>query len=171
MRTAVGWLRGVELDGKRLHVTQGPMGVWTFDLSDPAHPFVIAGTEVRLDTRPNERLIVDSVVRFEQRLFFGTSSGIWVTRLGPDGIESEGFFTGPGTVRDLARGTVRDGQLFFLAMEPHDHVFHIFDTAQGVRYMGRQRLSRMIDRIYDLELCEGYWAAAAGNNGVLFASY
>ncbi len=74
-------------------------------------------------------------------------------------------------IRDVARAEVRDGQLWFCALEPHDHVFHIFDPTQGVRYMGRQRLSRMIDRVYDLEHGDGFWIGAAGNSGVLFASY
>lgn len=171
MRTAVGWLRGAVLEDKRLHVTQGPMGLWTFDLSDPANPHAIAGQELRLDTRPNERLIVDTLAHHAGRLFAGTSSGIWVMKLAGSGApESEMFFTGPGTIREPARGCVRDGQLLFCAFEPHDHILHIFDTAQGVRYMGRQRLSRMIDRIYDLQLADGFWVAAAGNAGVLFAA-
>jgi len=169
MRTAVGWLRGVVFEGTHLHVTQGPMGLWTFDMTDPAKPHPIAGQEPRLDSRPNERLICDSIARFESRIFVGTSSGIWSLKLGAI-PESESFFTGPGTIRDAA-GAVRDNQLFFCALEPHDHVFHIFDTAQGVRYMGRQRLSRMIDRIYDLEVGNGFWIAAAGPSGVLFAGY
>ena len=174
MRTAVGWLRGVALDGKHLHVTQGPMGLWTFDLSDPASPHVVCGQEVRLETRPNERLIVDTLAHHDGRLFLGTSSGVWVMKM-PDGSvpESEMFFTGPGTIREPARGRARDGTLFFGAFEPHDHELHIFETSQGsggARYMGRQRLSRMIDRIYDLELGDGYWIGAAGNAGILFAS-
>jgi hypothetical protein len=171
LRTAVGWLRGAVLEGKRLHVTQGPMGVWTFDLSDPAKPRPIAGQEVRLDTRPNERLITDTLAHHAGRLFAGTSSGIWVLKLPESGApESELFFTGPGTIREPARAAVRDGQLYFCAFEPHDHVFFVFDTAQGVRYLGRQRLSRMIDRIYDLQLGDGFWIAAAGNAGVLLAT-
>jgi hypothetical protein len=168
LRTAVGWLRGAVLEGTRLHVTQGPMGVWTFDLADPAHPHPIAGQEVRLDTRPNERLVVDSLAHYGRRLFAGTSSGIWVMKVPESGApESELFFTGPGTIREPARACVRDGQLFFGAFEPHDHVFHIFERD---RYMGRQRLSRMIDRLYDLQLGDGFWIAAAGNSGVLFAT-
>ena len=170
MRTAVGWLRGAVFEGKRLHVTQGPMGLWTFDLSDPTKPHVIAGQELRLDTRPNERLIIDTLAHHAGRLFAGSSSGIWVMKLPEAGApESEMFFTGPGTIREPARGCVRDGQLYFGAFEAHDHVFHIFDTAQGLRYMGRQRLSRMIDRIYDLQLGDGFWIGAAGNAGLLFA--
>ena len=172
LRTAVGWLRGVAFEGQRLHVTQGPMGLWTFDLADPTKPHAICGQEIRLDTRPNERLIADSLAIQGSRLFIGTSSGIWTLKLPETGApESESFFTGPGTIRDAARGAARDGQLYFCALEPHDHVFHIFDSTQGVRYMGRQRLSRMIDRVYDLEHGPGYWIGAAGNAGVLFASY
>ena len=172
MRTAVGWLRGVVLESTRLHVTQGPMGFWTFDLADPTHPKLVCGTEPRLDTRPNEKLICDSLAQLGDRLFVGTSSGIWTLRLPESGApESESFFTGPGTLRDNARGVVRDGQLLFGALEPHDHVLHVFDAAEGIRYMGRQRLSRMIDRLYDLELGDGFWIGAAGNAGVLFAGF
>lgn len=171
LKTAVGWLRGPVLEGKRLHVTQGPMGVWTFDISDPTKPAVISGLEPRLDTRPNERLIVDSMTRMDQRLFVGTSSGIWTLKLPDAGApESESFFTGPGTIRE-ASAAVRDGQLYYAALEPHDHVFHIFDVTQGPRYLGRQRLSRMIDRLHDVEHGDGCWIAAGGNSGVLFASY
>ncbi len=171
MRTAVGWLRGAVFEGTRLHVTQGPMGLWTFDLAVPANPRPIAGQEPRLDSRPNERLIADSLFQFDRRIFVGTSSGIWSLKLpdvGPP--ESESFFTGPGTIRD-ASAEIRDGQLYYCALEPHDHVLHIFDTAEGVRYLGRQRLSRMIDRIYDLEVGNGFWIGAAGPAGVLFATY
>lgn len=171
LRSAVGWLRGVALEGTRLHATQGPMGLWTFDLADPSKPQTISGLEPRLDSRPNERLIADSLAMQGSRLFVGTSSGILTLTLPPSGApETESFFTGPGTIRE-ATATQRDGQLYFTALEPHDHVFHIFDAAQGVRYMGRQRLSRMIDRIYDVEHGDGFWIAAAGNAGVLFASY
>ena len=171
LRTAVGWLRGPVLEGKRLHVTQGPMGIWTFDLSDPAKPTVISGLEPRLDTRPNERLIIDSMARMDQRLFVGTSSGIWTLKLPETGApESECFFTGPGTIREASSAT-RDGLLYYAALEPHDHVFHIFDVKEGTRYMGRQRLSRMIDRVHDVEHGDGCWIAAGGNSGVLFASY
>jgi hypothetical protein len=172
MRTAVGWLRGAVLERGRLHVTQGVMGVWTFDVSDPRQPRPISGQEPRLDSRPNERLICDALAHHGDRLFVGTSSGIWVLRLPETGApETEAFFTGPGTVRDNGRGVTRDGQLYFCACEPHDHVFHIFDPSQGVRYMGRQRLSRMIDRIHDLAIGDGFWIGAAGTAGVLFASY
>jgi hypothetical protein len=172
MRTAVGWLRSAVFENARLHVTQGPMGLWTFDLSDPANPRVICGEEVRLDTRPNERLIADTVVPFGERLVVGTSSGIWTLKRTDGAPESESFFTGPGTIREAShRPIVRDGQLYFCAFEPHDHILHIFDTSQGIRYMGRQRLSRMIDRIHDLEHGDGFWIGAAGNAGVLFATY
>lgn len=169
LRTGVGWLRGVVLDGTRLHVTQGPMGLWTFDLADPAKPRIVDGQELRLDTRNDQRLIIDSLAQLGPRLFAGTSSGVWALKTTEGAPESEAFFTGPGTIRE-AGAAVRDGQLFFAALEPHDHVLHIFDVAQGVRYMGRQRLSRMIDRIYDVELGDGYWIGAAGNAGVVFAS-
>jgi hypothetical protein len=168
LRSAVGWLRGVVLESKRAHVTQGPMGLWSFDLADPAKPQVIAGQEPRLDTRPDQRLIADSLAKHGDRLFVGTSSGVWTLTLSATGApESESFFTGPGTIRE-ATSTARDGQLYFTALEPHDHVFHLFD---GARYLGRQRLSRMLERVYDVELGNGYWIAATGNSGVLFASY
>jgi len=170
LRTGVGWLRGVVMDGMRLHVTQGPMGLWTFDLTDPAKPRIVDGQELRLETRSDQRLIIDSLAQVGPRIFAGTSSGIWSLVTTDGAPQSEAFFTGPGTVRE-ASSAVRDGQLLFAALEPHDHVFHIFDVAQGVRYMGRQRLSRVIERIYDLELGDGYWIGAAGNAGVLFASY
>lgn len=171
LRNAVGWFRGVVFEGTRLHLTQGPIGLWTFDLADPAKPQVIAGQEPRLDTRPNERLVADSIAHLGQQMFVGTSSGIWVLELAPAGApESKSFFTGPGTIRETAAAT-RDGQLYFAALEPHDHVFHIFDLAAGVRYMGRQRLSRMIERVHDLDHGPGYWIGAAGNAGVLFATY
>ncbi len=169
LRSAVGWLRGVVLDGSRLHVTQGPMGLWTFDLADPAKPRIVDGQELRLDTRADQRLIVDSLAQLGPRLFAGTSSGIWALETTDGAPASEAFFTGPGTVRE-SRAAERAGQLLFAALEPHDHVLHLFDTTQGVRYMGRQRLSRMIDRIYDLERGDGYWIGAAGNAGVLFAT-
>ncbi|MDQ3336320.1 MAG: hypothetical protein M4D80_14220 [Myxococcota bacterium] len=170
LRTGVGWLRGVVLADKRLYVTQGPMGLWTFDLSDLAKPRIVDGQELRLDTRADQRLIIDSLAQLGPRLVAGTSSGIWSLKLTDAAPESEAFFTGPGTVRE-ARSQARDGQLYFAALEPHDHILHIFDVAEGVRYMGRQRLSRVIERIYDLELGDGYWIGAAGNAGILFASY
>ena len=172
MRAAAGWLRGVVLERARLHLTQGVTGAWTFDLADPRTPRPVAGQEPRLDTRPNERLICDALASHDGRLFVGTSSGIWVLRLPESGPpESEAFFTGPGTIRDTARGVVRGGALHFCSCEPHDHVMHIFDASEGIRYMGRQRLSRMIERIHGLELGDDCWIAAAGNAGVLFASY
>ena len=168
LRTAVGWLRGVVLERTRLHLTQGAIGLWTFDLADPTMPRPLAGQEPRLDTRPNERLICDALASHDGRLYVGTSSGIWMLRSTDGAPETEAFFTGPGTVRDNARGVVRGGGLHFCACEPHDHVFHIFE---GDRYLGRQRLSRMIERIHDIVLGDDCWIAAAGNAGVLFASY
>src|SRR5688572_13259708 len=116
LRTAVGWLRGVVFESTRLHVTQGPMGVWTFDLADPANPRPISGLEPRLDTRADQKLICDALAHHGERLFVGTSSGIWALKLGTT-LESEAFFTGPGTLRDNARGLVRDGALWFCACE------------------------------------------------------
>lgn len=169
MRTAVGWLRGAALVGTTLHVTQGGVGLWTFDLAAPAKPRAVAGQEIRLDARPTERLITESLAVLGDRLFVGTSSGIWCLHATGDGAPTtEAFFTGPGTIR-AGHGEARDGKLYFCAFESHDHILHIFEAAPGVRYLGRQRLSRMLDRIHDFALGD-VAIAAAGTGGVLLAT-
>jgi hypothetical protein len=170
MRTGVGWLRGAAMASSMLLVTQGAMGVWAFDLSEPRKPRPLCGIGVRLEGRPNDRIVTETLVLFEGRVFVGTSSGVWCMRLTPEGPESETFFTGPGTVHETAHGEARDGRLYLCAFEPHDHVHHIFDVARGPRYRGRQRLSRVIDRIWDFAFGASDTVAAAGNDGLLIAT-
>lgn len=170
MRTGVGWFRGASLTGTTLLVTQGSMGFWAFDLSDPAQPRVLGGLGVRLESRPNDRVVIEAVTMFEGRAFAGTSSGVWAVRFAPTGPESEMFFTGPGCIHETAKADVRDGRLYFCAFEPHDDVHHVFDVANGARYLGRQRLNRAQARIWDYAFGPNDTVAAAGNDGILITA-
>jgi hypothetical protein len=167
-RSGVGFFRGAALVGTQLYLTQGVLGLWTFDLSDPAKPVARVGLAATLDSRPNEKVLAETLAIYDGRAFVGTSSGVWVLRLAPDADpESEAFFTGPGTVRD-AQGEARNGQLYLGVFESHDHAFFLFDVVAGTpRYLGRQRFSRSIDKLYGYGFAPDCTIAVAGNQGLL----
>lgn len=172
MRSGVGWFRGAAFVDTQLLVTQGVLGLWVFDLATPAVPRALVGAGVSLDTRPNERLVADSLAIYGGRAFVGTSSGVWALRLHSDAPpQSEAFFTGPGYIRDVVQGDARANLLHFGVFEPHDHAFYVFDVSQGPRYLGRQRLNRAVERIWGFQFAANCTLAAAGVHGVLVTSF
>lgn len=172
MRSGVGFFRGAALVGTQLLVTQGVLGVWVFDLANPVQPRALIGQSVALESRPHDKLIADSLALYDGRAFVGTSSGVWVLRLQDAAPPvSEAFFTGPGYLRDHTQGEARADQLHLGVFDPFDHAFYVFDVADTrARYLGRQRYSRIVDRIHGFQFTPHGTIAAAGHQGILLTS-